>query len=137
MPSPGVVNLLPVNRINESGGARRPGSSVLRGGRKARDVLPGAESLPQFSTVCGSGEEMTSQAEVVRDGAIRREEALGMPRGLEALHPLFPLARRLVGVFGAVVEVAVLPMFDTGEDLALGRTVAPQLVGNDHPWSVA
>jgi hypothetical protein len=56
----GVVNLLPVDRINGSDGARRPGSSALCGGRKVRDVLPGAESLPQFSTVCGSGEEMTS-----------------------------------------------------------------------------
>jgi hypothetical protein len=38
------------------------------------------------------------------DGAIRREEALGMPRGFEALHPPFPLARRLVGVFGDIVK---------------------------------
>jgi hypothetical protein len=28
-------------------------------------------------------------------------------------------------------------MFDTGEELTLGRTVAPPRVGHDHPWSVA
>jgi hypothetical protein len=75
----GVVNLLPVDMMNESEGARLPGSSVLCGGRKVRDVLPGAESLPQFSTVFGGGEGMTSRAEVLCDGTIRREEALGVP----------------------------------------------------------
>ena len=76
----GVVNLLPVDRINEHEGARRPGASVLCGGGKARDVLPGVESLPQLLTVFGGGEKMTSQAEVLRDGTIRGEEALRMPR---------------------------------------------------------
>jgi hypothetical protein len=42
----GVVNLLPVDRINEHDGARRPGSSVLCGSGKVRDVLPGVESAP-------------------------------------------------------------------------------------------
>jgi hypothetical protein len=37
----------------------------------------------------------------------------------------------------AVVELAVLPMFDAGEDLARGRTIAPQLIGHDHPWGIA
>jgi hypothetical protein len=78
--SDGVVNLLPVDRINEHEGARRPGASVLCGGGKARDVLPGVESLPQLLTVFGGGEKMTSQAEVLRDGTIRGEEALRMPR---------------------------------------------------------
>jgi hypothetical protein len=37
----------------------------------------------------------------------------------------------LVGVFRAVIEIAVLPMLDAGQGLALSRPVAPQLVGND------
>jgi hypothetical protein len=42
----GVVNLLPVDRINEHEGARLPGASVLCGSGKARDVLPDVESMP-------------------------------------------------------------------------------------------
>jgi hypothetical protein len=56
---------------------------------------------------------------------------------LKPLHASFPLAGRLVGMVRAVVEVAVLPMFDAGEDLARGRTLAPQLIGHDHPWGIA
>jgi len=37
-----------------------------------------------------------------------------MSWGLEALHPPFSLVRWLVGILGAVVQVAVLPMLDTG-----------------------
>jgi hypothetical protein len=74
------VNLLPVDRIHAHEGARLAEASRLCGGGKARDVLPGVESLPQLLTVCGGGEEVTSRAEVLRDGTIGREEALGVPR---------------------------------------------------------
>jgi hypothetical protein len=76
----GVVNLLPVDMIHAHEGARLAEASRLCGGGKARDVLPGVESLPQLLTVCGGGEEVTSRAEVLRDGTIGREEALGVPR---------------------------------------------------------
>jgi hypothetical protein len=135
----GVVNLLPVDRGNESEGARLPGSSILCGGGKARDVLPGAESLPQFSTVCGCGEEVTSQAEqaeVVRDGTIRREEALGMTGGFEPLHPPFPLTGRLVRVLRPIVQIAVLTVFHSRHDLAFGGFIALQFVRDDDPRHV-
>ena len=70
----GVVKLLPVDMINEHEGARLPGLSRLCGGGKARDILPGIESLLHLLTVFGGGEEVTSRAEVLRDGTIRREE---------------------------------------------------------------
>ncbi len=76
----GVVNLLPVDRINESEGARLPGSSVLCGGGTVRDVLPGAEFLPQFSTVFEGGEKVTSWAEVLSNGTIRGQKSLGVTR---------------------------------------------------------
>ncbi len=76
----GVVNLLPVDMINEHRGARLPEASHLCGGGKAREFLPGVESLPQLLTVFGGGEEVTSRAEVLRDGTICREEALGVTR---------------------------------------------------------
>jgi hypothetical protein len=76
----GVVNLLPVDRVNEHEGARLPGSPLLSDGGKARDVLPGVESFSQVLTIFGGRKKVTSQAEVLRDGTIGREEALGVAR---------------------------------------------------------
>jgi hypothetical protein len=44
--------------------------------------------------------------------------------------------RRLVGVFGTIVQIAVVLMFHTGQCHALGGAVALELVGDDHPWYV-
>ena len=41
-----------------------------------------------------------------------------------------------MGVFGAVVEVPVLAVLHTREDLPLRGAVAFQLVGDEHPWHV-
>jgi hypothetical protein len=70
--------LLPIDRINEHKGARLPGSSVLCGGWKVRDVLPSVESLPHFLAVLRSREEVASRTEVLRDWAIGGEEPLGV-----------------------------------------------------------
>src|SRR2546426_8115900 len=51
LPPPGVVNLLPVDMIHEHEGARPPGASLLCGSGKARDFLPGVESLAHLLTV--------------------------------------------------------------------------------------
>ena len=48
------------------------------------------------------------------DGAIGGEEPLRVSGGLETLHPPFPLARGLVGVFGPIIHIAVLAVFDIG-----------------------
>jgi hypothetical protein len=76
------------------------------------------------------------RSKVLGDGAIGGKEALGVSWGFEFTHVSFPLPGRLVGIFRTIIEVAVLPMFDTGQDLALGRTVAPQLIGNNDPRNV-
>src|SRR5262249_44494287 len=39
-------------------------------------------------------------------------------------------------VLTAVVEIATLTVFDPGQDLALGRAVALELIRNDHAWHV-
>lgn len=39
-----------------------------------------------------------------------------------------------MGVFRPIVQVAVLPVFDAREDLALRRAVAFQPIGDDDPW---
>jgi hypothetical protein len=41
-----------------------------------------------------------------------------------------------VGVFGTVVQIAVLLMFHTGQDLAHGRPIALQLIRDDHPRDI-
>jgi hypothetical protein len=80
MTNEGVVNLLPVDVINEHEGARLPGASRLCGGGKARDGLPGVESVPQLLTVLGSGQPVTPWAEVLGDGTMRGEKAWGVSR---------------------------------------------------------
>jgi hypothetical protein len=59
------------------------------------------------------------------DGAIGGKEALGVSGGFEFTHASFSLPARLVGIFGTIVQIAVLPMFNTGEELVLGCSVAP------------
>ena len=79
---------------------------------------------------------MPSWTEELSDGTIGGEESLGVSWCLEPLHPPFALAGGLVGVFGAIVQIAVLPMFHSGQHLALRRAVAPELVRNEHPGHV-
>jgi hypothetical protein len=38
-----------------------------------------------------------------------------------------------MGVFGAIIEVSMLPMFHAGEELPFGRAVARQSIRDDHP----
>lgn len=128
----GVVNLLPVDVINEHAGVRLPGASCLCGGGKARDVLPGVESLPQLLTVLGGGQSVTPWAEVLGDGTMRREKALGVSWGLEPLHAPFPLPGGLMGVFGPIVQIAVLAVFHARQYFPLGRTIAFELVRDEH-----
>ncbi len=46
----------------------------------------------------------------MHNGAVGGEEARGLAWGFEPLHAPFPLAGGLVRVFGAIVQIAVLPM---------------------------
>ena len=79
---------------------------------------------------------MPTRVEVLGDRAIGREKALRMARGFEPLHVSLALARGLVGVLSAIIQISVLPMFHPRQDLALSGTVALQLVGHDHPRHV-
>src|SRR5262249_7224779 len=79
---------------------------------------------------------MSSGAEVLGNGAIRRQKSLGMPGGCEPLHPILALARGAMRVFAPVIEVATLAMLHPGQDLALRRAVALELIGDNHAWHV-
>ena len=79
---------------------------------------------------------MPSRAEVLGDGTIRRQKALGMTGGFEPLHPPLPLARWPVRVLAPVIEITTLAMLYPWEHLACGRAVALQLVCHDDAGNV-
>jgi hypothetical protein len=54
---------------------------------------------------------MASWSEVLGNRTVRGEKPLGVPWGLKPLHASLPLARRLMGIFRAIVQIAVLAMF--------------------------
>jgi hypothetical protein len=79
---------------------------------------------------------MPPRAEVLCNRAIGGKEALCMTRRFEPLHPPFSLARRLVGVFSTIVQIAMVPMYHTRQYLTLRGAVAFELIGHDHPGHV-
>jgi hypothetical protein len=102
----------------------------------ARDLLPHLESLPHFLTVLESGKPMPARSKVLGNRTIGGEKPLGVPWGLKPLHASLALACRLVGIFRAVVQIAVLAMFHPRQDLALRGGIALQLIRDDHPRHV-
>jgi hypothetical protein len=56
-----------------------------------------------------------------------------VPWRLEALHPALPLAGGLVGILGAIVEVAVLAVFHARQHLPLRRLVAFKPIRAEDP----
>jgi hypothetical protein len=79
---------------------------------------------------------MSSRSEVLSDRSICGEKPLRMTRRLEPLHTPLPLASGLVRMLGAVIQIVVLSMLDTRQELAHGGTVASQLICDDHAWDV-
>ena len=79
---------------------------------------------------------MSSQTEVLDDGTICGKETLGMSGGLEPLHAVLTLARRLGRVLRAIIPIAMLPVLYTEEHLPLRGPIALQLVGHNDPWHV-
>jgi hypothetical protein len=79
---------------------------------------------------------MPARSKVLGDRTIGGEEPLGVPWGLKPLHASLPLACRLVGIFRAVVQIAVLAMFHPRQDLALRGGIALQRIRDDHPRHV-
>ena len=79
---------------------------------------------------------MPTRAEVLHDGTISGEESLGLTRGRKQMHVSLALTGGLVRILCAVVEIAVLTMFYSRQNLALSSTVALQLIGDEHPWPI-
>jgi hypothetical protein len=75
-------------------------------------------------------------AEALGNKPVGGEKALGMPWGFKPLHAPFPLPRRLVGILGAVVQIAVLAMFHARQDLLFGCAIAAEFIRDDDPWRI-
>jgi hypothetical protein len=119
---------------NEVGGLHR--TRPLGGHGRARHLSPALESVGHGLTVLGGGEPVASWSEVLGNGTIGGEETLRVTRRLESLHAPLPLPCGLVGIFRAVVEIAMLAMFHARQDVPLRRAIAFELVRDDHPWHV-
>ena len=100
-----LVNLLPRAHAHETR------SDITASGREPYAAV---ESALHLLPVGRRRQAMPLRTEVVDDEAIDGEEPLRVSRRLESLHAPLPLAGGLMGVLGAIVEIAVLPMFDTG-----------------------
>jgi hypothetical protein len=99
--------------------------------------LPALEALDHLLPIGLGGEAVASRSEMLGEGTIGGEKSLGMPWRLEPLHAPLPLARRLVGIFGAVVEIAMLAVLYVRQNLLLRCAIALQFIRDDDPWHIA
>jgi len=101
-----------------------------------RDIGLTLEAVLHLVAVRGGRQPMPPRAKVLGDGALRRQKPLGMSRRLQPLHAICALACRTMRVLTAVMQIATLAVFHSGQDLALRRAIALQLVCNDDPRHV-
>jgi hypothetical protein len=97
----------------------------------ARLLLPDRKGLGACRPILGGRHLVAARPEVLVEGAMGGEKALGLPGRLEALHVALPLSCGPVRVLGAVVEIPALAMLDPGQDLLLGGAVTLELIGHD------
>lgn len=95
---------------------------------RSRDLPPDMPSLDHLLAIVTDAEEVVKWTEMREDGPVRGEKSLCVAGGFEPAHCAFPLARGLMRVFGAIVQVPVLQMLHAKQDLALGGATALQLI---------
>jgi hypothetical protein len=105
-------------------------------GREPCHFLPALKALDQLLSIGLGREVVASRSEMLGEGTRRGEKPLGVPWRLEPLQAPLPLPGGLVGIFRAIVEIAMLAVLHARPDLALGRAVALELVRDEHPWHV-
>ena len=64
------------------------------------------------------------------------QKPLGMAGRLEALHRVLTFAGWLMRVFGPVVQIAALPMFNARQALSLRCSVTGKFVGDEYPRDI-
>src|ERR671921_187922 len=79
-----------------------------------------------------SGCGVSGTAEEVCNLIVSGEEALRLPGRFEALHDALTPSGGLMAVLGSVVQPSMLAMLHTRHNRSLGRSIAGQLIGNQH-----
>ncbi|HUN40245.1 MAG TPA: hypothetical protein VMU81_08155 [Acetobacteraceae bacterium] len=95
--------------------------------------MPEFESVRPDHTIGMGGELVSTWVEVTVDEGVSGEEVLGLLGRFEPLHLSLSSSRRSMRVLGPIVQISALSMLDAGKQLTLSDTIAPQLVGHDHP----
>jgi len=75
--------------------------------------------------------------EEVGDRVMNGDETLEMPGGLDSLHDPLSLSRRLMGILRPVIQSLVRTMFDAGHNVAFGRAVGSEFIGDHDAWRMA
>jgi hypothetical protein len=60
------------------------------------------------------------------------QERVARGLGRESAPAPLSLVGQLLGILGAIMQILLLPMLDTGQDPAHGRTIASQLFCDHH-----
>jgi hypothetical protein len=108
----------------------------LRGYRCPRDLPPGLKSLRHLLAIHSGREEVAPRAEVRHDRAVSGEKTLCVAWGFEVSHAPLTLASGLVRILGTIIQVPMLPMFDTGQELSFRRPITLEFIRHNHPRDV-
>ena len=79
-------------------------------------------------------QQVTSHSEKILNDTMEGQEPLCLAGRFEAPHITFPLPRRLMRNFNAIVGVTLRVVRDFAQDRSNRRRVAPQLVCDDSNW---
>src|SRR4051812_34197938 len=93
--------------------------------------VPNPEPFTTDFSIISGGEQVASGTEVRSNYSVYLDKPLGVPSRLEPSHSLLPLARRLMRVLRAIVQVAMLPMSHAGHHHPFRHPVAAQFVRDD------
>jgi len=120
-----------------TGGLSAIGSArclALHGRWNYDHIASGAEdAITSVPVIGGRQAVMTKLKSIVDPAVIAGAQLSDLKRCILA----FPSLRRLVRRLGSVVEPAAPTVFNAGEDLVFGSSIAAQLIGDDHSRNLA
>ena len=123
-------------RVSCGGSGGKPCPSLRSGGGRGHpaDLVRDGEAVGHLVAPSGGRQQMPTRAEMWRDAAERGQEPLRMP----GLRCTVSSPARVAGmrVLGPVVQILRLPVFYRGQHHAVGRPVAGELVGDEHPRQI-
>ena len=97
---------------------------------KSRCLAPCHERLLPERTIMGGSHQVSATAKQVVDGTMNGEKTLSMSWRLEASHLALSLPSRLMRNLSPIIQVSVLAMGDTGQQLPARHSIAAQLIGD-------